>query len=127
MISAMDQKIQSDIADEADPYRVDIKALSQAEASTPVAEDEDSDDIINDENVSVTHLAKLQKMALAEEAKLEAEAAEQREKEKQRQVALAEAEAAQKEAKLEQEMGTEGAHAMDFLAAQAKDIDAKKA
>ena len=59
MISAMDQKIQSDIAEEADPYRVDIKALSQAEASAPAGEADDDDDIINDENVSVTHLAKL--------------------------------------------------------------------
>lgn len=63
----MDTRIQADIAEEADPYRVDIKALSGQEAT---ADADDDDDIINDENTSVSHLAKLQKMALQEEEKL---------------------------------------------------------
>ena len=65
----MDQKLETDIADQADPYRVDISALeNHTKDAFPVDSDED---IINDENTSVQHLAQLQKIAQAEEEKLQ--------------------------------------------------------
>ena len=67
MIAQMDQKIETDIADQADPYRVDLKTLEQ---NTQAAFDPD-EDIINDENTSVQHLAQLQKLAQQEEEKLQ--------------------------------------------------------
>lgn len=76
----MDQKLETDIADQADPYRVDIKALEQ---HTQEAFDPD-EDIINDENTSVQHLAQLQKLAQQEEDKLQKQIAEQEEQEKQK-------------------------------------------
>ena len=47
-----------------------MKTLSQAAAGNSPPPDDD-DDLINDDNVSVSHLAKLQKAAIEEEAKLE--------------------------------------------------------
>lgn len=49
MISEMDKQIQENIAEEADPYRVDIKALS-GEVDSSYDLDED---VINDEFTSV--------------------------------------------------------------------------
>lgn len=92
----MDQKIETDIADQADPYRVDLKTLeNQAQAAF-----DPDEDIINDENTSVQHLAQLQKLAQQEEEKLQKQIADQEEQEKQKKIALAEAETRQKEIKL---------------------------
>ena len=84
------------ITDQADPYRVDLKTLeNQAQAAF-----DPDEDIINDENTSVQHLAQLQKLAQQEEEKLQKQIADQEEQEKQKKIALAEAETRQKEIKL---------------------------